>query len=344
MIKTAVPFLAEMATKVAPILKNFASKTINPIKAKMIGSTVGALGGGALGASHAPEGFKARGFLIGAGVGGGIGYLGGKTIAGLTTQPVKLAAVINPEVIAKTIKGIGKKVGPVIKEVSGLGQAARIGETVGSMARGGSDAMKLKGFANELAGMSTAKSNTEVLSRITGHMAKNWAAPEHLMEIPKTTIVGSPEHRPWLGLKAKGAVQTVPEHEGSGFLRNLGNMARNADAMVHGGYGLTGKNIITRTRQLLGREANEAMHYTKDGFRYKRSVPGKVLGGALASGVGFGVMEGATATNPNGTPASLPKKVFSGTSTALKWGLAAPVMAAKNVAYDIPKTFINPGS
>ena len=344
MIKTAIPFLAEMATKAAPILKSFASKTIEPVKAKIVGSTIGAVGGGMIGAKHAPEGSKAKGFLIGAGVGGGVGYLGGKTISGLTTQPVKLAAIINPELIAKALKGIGKKVAPIIKGVSEAGKAHRTVQTTANVLGGGSDAMKLKGFANELAGMSTAKSNTEVISRITGHMAKNWAAPEHLMEIPKTPIAGSPEHRPWLGIKTKGAVQAIPKQEGGGLLRNLGNMARNADAMVHGGYGLTGKNIVTRTGQLLGREANEAMHYTKDGFRYKRSVPGKVLGGALASGIGFGVMQGATATNPNGTPASLPKKVFSGTSTALKWGLAAPVMAAKNVAYDIPKTLINPGS
>ena len=340
MIKTAIPFLADMATRAAPILEKFISKPIDPIKAKIVGGTVGALGGGMIGAKHAPEGSKSRGFLIGAGVGGGIGYMGGKTISGFTTQPIKLAAVINSELIGKAIKGLGKGV----KEFAGLGKAVRTGQTAKNVLQGGSDAMKLKGFANELAGMSTAKSNTEVLSRLTGHMAKNWAAPEHLMEIPKNTLAGSPAHRPWFGLKAKGAVQEITKQEGSGFLRNVGNMARNADAITRGGYGLKGTNAVTRTGQLLGREVNEAMHYTKDGFRYKRSVPGKVLGGALASGVGFGVMEGATATNPNGTPASLPKKVFSGTSTALKWGLAAPVMAAKNVAYDIPKTFINPGS
>ena len=294
MIKTAVPFLAEMAGKAAPILKNFASKAIHPASAKIIGSTIGAVGGGMLGAEKAPEGAKGRGFLLGAAAGGGIGYFGGKTVAGLTGA--------------------------------------------------GPDAARLKGFASELSNLSTAKTNTDVLKGVNKHLATAWASPQHLKEIPTETLKNSPEHRPWFGIKTKGAVQKVNEGEGSAVTSGIGNMARNLDAMLHGGYGLKGTNVVTRTGQILGREANEAMHYTHDGYRYKRSVPGKILGATMASGLGFGALEGATATNPDGTPASVPKKVLSGTTTALKWGLATPAMAAKNIAYDIPKTLINPGS
>jgi hypothetical protein len=293
MIKTAVPFLATLAEKIAPKLTSFASKTINPGTAKLVGSTIGAVSGGMAGASHASEGNKGRGFLIGAATGGALGYVGGKTLAGMTGA--------------------------------------------------GPDAARLKGFASELGnitkGPAAVKTNTEFMNRMNQYVAKNWASAEHLNAIPKGQLVGSPEHRPWFGLSAQSAVQKMTEPKGSGFTRAIGNLSRNADAIINGGYGLKGTNALSRTGQVLGRDVQEAMHYTKDGFRYKRSVPGKAL---AASGIGFGAMEGATATNSDGTSASLPKKVLSGTTTALKWGLAPQVMGAKGLAYDIPKMLIKP--
>lgn len=291
------PLIASVAKTIAPKLLSLSRTTINPATAKMVGGTIGAVGGGTAGASAAPEGEKGKGFLIGAAAGGTAGFFGGKTVA-----------------------GFGK---------------------------GGVDAARLQGFAKELKTLAANKksTNSEFFQGVGNYLGKNWANPTHLQAIPKGSIVGAPKHRPMLGWAAKSPVQAVPENlAGSGFTRFIGNSARNVMGIAKGEFGVKGTNPLSRTFNVLKSEANEARYYTKDGFRYKRSLPGQALGVAFGSGVGIGAVEGITATNNDGTPASVPKKLLKGTASTLGWGLAPSLMGAKAIAYDIPKFIINPES
>jgi hypothetical protein len=296
MIKEANP-LAALFGKIAPRLINLSSKAINPITAKAVGSTAGALGGGILGASQAPEGEKSKGFLVGATAGGLAGYFGGKTYAGFGAGGADSARIL----------GLGNN----------LKQLATEGGTIKDSVRG------------------AAK-----------YISQNWATPEHLRPIPTKKIDG-PLNRPMLSFTKKAPIQQMSVPQGSAVTRAIGNAFRGgmaiADPATAAELGIKG-NVATRTMKVLGREANESMHYIKDGYRYRRSLLGKALGAGMGSGIGFGVLEGATTTNPDGSPAPLHKKLFKGTSTALGWGLASPIMGAKMLAYDVPKTLINPES
>jgi hypothetical protein len=298
MIKTAIPLVGILG-KIAPKLTALTGKVINEGSAKLIGSAAGALTGGAIGSSMAPEGAKTKGFVVGAATGGFAGHFAGKTIAGF---------------------GVG-----------------------------GVDSARLKGFSNELTRLSTSPTQTtaDSLRDMGKYVSKNFATAEHLKPISRTNVEG-PVARPWLGVMKQAPVQALDQSPRGTLLKAIGNTTRNimsiADKGTAADLGITGKNMLTRTTQVLGREAQEAMHYTKDGFRYRRSVPGKVLGATLGSGIGMGALQGATTTNPDGSPAPTYKKLFRGTASALGWGLATPFMGAKAIAYDIPKTIINPES
>jgi hypothetical protein len=221
------------------------------------------------------------------------------------------------------------------------------GKTYAGFGQGGVDMARIKGLANELKVLSTSNTNAFALKGVGKYLSKNWATAEHLKEIPAATIQG-PKNRAMFSITAKSPVQKIMEPQGSGVTRSIGNMARNftaiADKSTAQSLGITGQNPVARVGQVLGREMKETMHHTKDGFRYKRSLPGKLVGAALGSGLGMGALEGATATNPDGSSAPIHKKIIKGTSSALGWGLASPYMGAKMLSYDLPRSIINPES
>jgi hypothetical protein len=291
------PLLTKLFTGASKTLLNIASKPIDALTAKAVGTGIGALGGGIAGSAKAPEGQKGKGFAVGALTGGVGGYMGGKFYAGL--------------------------------------------------GKGGVDAARIKGFAKELNALSASKTNTEALQGVGRYISKNWATPEHLKAIPSQAIQG-PKHRPWFGLSAKAPVQQIAKSQGSAITRAIGNVTRAGmgivDPTTASSLGLSGKNMLTRAGQILGREVSETTHYTKGGYRYKRSIPGKIMGATMMSGAGIGALEGATATNSNGTPAPIHKKIIKGTTSALGWGLAPSFMGAKMLSYDLPKSIINPES
>lgn len=74
-------------------------------------------------------------------------------------------------------------------------------------------------------------------------------------------------------------------------------------------------------------------------YRGKRSLVGRALNPLVASGVGMGVADAITATNSDGTKASIGKRVGKGAVSTVGWGLAPPVMAGKLV-YDTSKQLI----
>lgn len=298
MIKTAALF-STLTRTIAPRLLQLSQASINPMTAKAVGAIGTGLVGGVVGANSAAPGNKAKGFLVGAATGAGLGFYGGKTIAGMGAGGVD----------SKRIFDLGNK----MKDL-----AAKPGMT-----------------------------NSQFFSGVGEHVGQNWANADHLANIPKNAIEG-PAHRPMLGIKTKNPIAVVPKEEGSSFTRALGNMSRSVMGITSGKFGVEGSNFVTRTGNVLKKEFNEARHYTKldeasgKTFKYKRSLTGQALGVTLGSGIGAGVFEGSGATNNDGTPASLPKKLFKGTSSALSWGLATPIMGAKAFAYDIPKYIINP--
>jgi hypothetical protein len=236
-----------------------------------------------------------------------------------------------------------KKKGFITGALAGGGAGYFGGKTLQSFTKGGVGESYLKGLSSEMGRLSTSTSNSEAMQGINKYLAKNWSSPGHLEPIPTGNIAGKTT-RPMLGFKQQSPIATAPDSKGLGAVHAVGNLSKNIDAIMNGGYGLTGKNMATRGAQVLGRDINESRYFTKDNLKYKRSALGQALGVTMMSGAGIGAMEGASATNKDGTPASLPKRVFKGTTTALGWGLAAPIMGAKALAYDIPKSIINPES
>jgi hypothetical protein len=221
--------------------------------------------------------------------------------------------------------------------VGGLG-----GKTLAGFARGGVDQARGKALG-ELFQRSENLGAKDLFKSVGRHIGDNWATPTHLQAIPKTSIEG-PQVRPMLGVFKQSPVQKVPTPEGSGLTRMVGNMARNVMGITEGAYGVQGKNMATRALSVIGHDVQESRHFVRDGFRYKRSLPGQALGVTLASGAGFGAIDAATETNRDGTPASLPKKILKGSTTTLSWGLAPQFMAAKMFGYDLPKSIIKPES
>lgn len=94
---------------------------------------------------------------------------------------------------------------------------------------------------------------------------------------------------------------------------------------------------------VLKKDFQQSRYFTKEigGKTYaaKRSGLGQVVNPLMTSGIGMGVTEGLSTTNDDGTKASLGKKIRKGTTSALGWGLAPPVMAGKLI-YDTSKSFM----
>ena len=157
---------------------------------------------------------------------------------------------------------------------------------------------------------------------------------------------GAPKHRPLLSFFSKNPIGKVdPEQKGMWLLREVGNQAKNVMSIVNKVPGVTAADtMLGRTSEEVKHNFQDARTYVKGDFRYKRSLLGQGLAVAGTTGAGFGALDAATATNDDGTPASLPKKLMTGASTSLKWSVGAPIMGAKATFYDIPKMIINPES
>ena len=240
-----------------------------------------------------------------------------------------------------------KAKGFAVGAITGAAAGFYGGKTVAGFTGKGVDAARLTGLATKMQDLGKAESmtNKTFLKGVGDHIGNTWADPNHLQKIPTGTVAG-PAHRPMLGVQTKAPIQKLTEDVsgGSGVTKAIGNMTRNVQGIANGSHGVEGSNVLSRTFKVMKHEANEARYYTKDGFKYKRSLAGQAMGVTLGSGLGIGAFEGATATNNDGTPASTPKKLLKGTTSALSWGLATPVMGAKAIAYDIPKMIINPES
>jgi hypothetical protein len=277
--------------------------------------------------------------------------LAGKTINATSAQAVGAAA---GALAGGTIGAVSASEG---NKTKGFAVGALTGGLVGryggknyaGFGKGGVDSAKIQAFGQELGRLSKVDQKASTTIRDLGkYVSNNLASPEHLKPIGTNAITG-PKATPALSVTRtpQAPVQALSKPGGT-LLTSVGNMTRNVMSIADKGtarsLGITGSNVFTRTSQVVGREINEAMHYTKDGFRYKRSVPGKVFGAALGSGAGIGVIEGATTTNPDGSPAPIHKKILKGTATGLSWGLATPLMGAKALTHDIPKMIINPES
>ena len=75
-------------------------------------------------------------------------------------------------------------------------------------------------------------------------------------------------------------------------------------------------------------------------YRAERSLPGKILNPLMTSGAGIGLVTALPSKNPDGTKATLGKRLRRGIGNTLGWGLAPPVAAAEmvgNMAYNTAK-------
>jgi hypothetical protein len=193
-------------------------------------------------------------------------------------------------------------------------------------ALGTKSAPYLQGLSKHLA---TPDAN---ISSAMKFMGRNWTP----MVAPINKNIVAPTNRAMLGLSEQAAT---------------GKISRNPPGMIRA-FGELGKSFTTiKTQGLRGvgtvlkDNVKEHGFYNKeiDGktYQFKRSPLGRVIAPALMSGVGFGALEAATATDSQGNPAGVGTRVLKGGTTALAWGAAPGLMTAKALGYDIPKTLIS---
>lgn len=150
----------------------------------------------------------------------------------------------------------------------------------------------------------------------------------------------------WIKMPAPGAKMKDMfggMHEVEQLRMNTRGMAANAantilesaKAMRDGGISGVGKHLWKdfKSKQMFEKTTNGVA------MRAQRSALGKIVNPLMASGIGMGAMDALTATNKDGSKASLGKRVRKGVTSTLGWGLAPPVMAGKLV-YDTSKSLI----
>jgi hypothetical protein len=125
-------------------------------------------------------------------------------------------------------------------------------------------------------------------------------------------------------------------------------MQTHKPGLITGAFGQAAKQISTAKTKgigaMLSQDIQEAKVFNKtiegQSYQFRRSGLGRVVNPAMTSGVGFGALEAATATDEQGRPASMSKRLLKGGTTALAWGAAPKIMTGKMLAYDVPKTLI----
>ena len=170
------------------------------------------------------------------------------------------------------------------------------------------------------------------VSSVMNYMGKNWT--QKVAPINKN--VAAPTNRAMLSLSEQAATGQI-KRDPLGMIKAFGELGKSFTTIKT--QGLRGVGTVLKDN------VKEHGFYNKeiDGkmFQFKRSAIGKVVAPALMSGVGFGALEAATATDSQGNPAGVGTRVLKGGTTALAWGAAPGLMTAKALGYDIPKTLIS---
>jgi len=258
-----------------------------------------------------------RGGLGGAAIGGAAGYVA-------APQDKKMRGVV-----------AGAGLGGIFGAMGGRSLATKL-------TGAGPDAAKLTNFGNAMKTWE-GQSPKQFFGNVSKHIQENnWADPMHLQRFSSNEIPGTP-HKPMGGILSKNPVATgFPENKGSMLLKDVGNFNETVRSVWKGGPKLQAKTVGGRMVEAVGLQAHGAGFYEHAGNVYRRSALGRVAAPLLTTGLGFGAMEAATATNKDGTPASVPKRIGKGALETAKWGLGMPVMGAKALMYDLPKQIINP--
>ena len=272
-------------------------------------TTIGGAGIGAgVGAAKAPEGQRGQGALKGAILGGAAGFGAGFGASKLPTLGNK---------VMEDASNIGKFLQP-------MGESATMNnKQVGR---------KLTDYLAGMKGTVTPVQNAENITMTPGLWRKGDLKPNIPTGRPTATegrIEGLAKSAPGRGVaEVADFLKTTRE---KGLFRGTGDvLKRNIHEATRYNFDITPENV-----------GNFPKGTTPGTYVFQRSGVGKALGVATMSGAGIGTTEALTASNEDGTPPTIGKRLRKGAVGTLSWGVAPRLTGAKMLAYDLPKSFMS---
>jgi hypothetical protein len=237
----------------------------------------------------------------------------------------------------------------IVKGLADLGTKGPMTEAIGGAAK------KLMTSGN-LGFGEAAKKGIQYLSKFKG--------PHQLMDpkaLESAAGIVAPVEK---GLKSKarnffeiakpepvGAITNIPKQKGlakvtGGFLHGVGNQAANLNAILFGGHGMQSKTMLGRIPEFLKKEVVSSQYRVgatvgDKSLIYKRGPIGKVMFPLISTGAGMGAIGAAMKKNEDNSPVTVGQRVGTGVSESLKWGIAAPAIIGKYMAYDLPKAGVD---